>query len=216
MSRALAKADTALPEPARPPRLPEAISRAIADPFALDGDPLPDWQMPAVLPAENELARALQLLESSLQPTSGEFLIARLKRLGVATRHQGNADTWRDRLTEYGRHLSRYPADIVGTVVDQMQRTQEWFPALATLDKAMGLEVTRRKREIDRLKAMLAARKEPEQPKAPLLRDMERAERLRLMLATYRKIYGDGHPRSVRAEIDLAEAEGRAVEPWAT
>lgn len=212
----LAKTESSLPETARPPRLPDAIRKAIADPFALDGDPMPEWQLPAYIPPEKDLSESLRLLKSSLQPTSPEFLVDRLKRLGVATRHQGaGADTWRDRLTEYARHLCRYPADVVGSVVDQMQRTQEWFPALATLDKAMGLEITRRKREIDRLERMLKAVREPAQNGPPLLVDMPMVERLRIMLSAYRTSYGDGHARTRQCEKDLAKAEGREVESWA-
>jgi hypothetical protein len=216
MTRQVATRAASAPVVGEPPKVPEQIRRMIADPFTLDGGEMPPWNLPAHLPDERAISLALSALAASMNGCSLEFMVEQLKSLVAVTNTRGvDQATWLLRYREYSNALCRYPADIVLTVIENAKRTEEWFPPLGKLDKLMGFELTARKRQIDRLNQMLKAAKEPPKGGPPKLCDMPMAERLRTMLATYRKVYGDRHPRSIGCEIELAKAEGRQPEAWA-
>jgi len=171
-----------------------------------------------VVPAHNfppaVLRQTLAALRVNLEPAGRPQIASELARLEALTRSReaGELD-WKLRAMEYHRLLGHYPADIWRDAVDEWLQNPEsgkWLPTIAELTGLMGARLFERKLMIDRIERMLA----PPPPK-----QNEPREPLDVRLRTIRDAFRGSklfHARAVKAERELAELEGRAVEPWAT
>lgn len=173
--------------------------------------------MPSVIPPRAEIRSALASLRVHMQPVGPQQIRDCLGRLAVTTRHQSASDAeWRGRAAEYARLLGHYPADIWADACDEHARESTWFPTIHELNERMLARLGRRKRAIERLERML----EHETSRSEGRED--RGTRLRAIVRVYQENMGSRSTvvamlrrSAVRAEIELAEMEGREPAEWA-
>ena len=63
---------------------------------------------------------------------------------------------------EYQRHLREVPLDILKSAADACVRESEFFPAVAALLRHARVELEKRRRQADRIKALIDARNRPQ------------------------------------------------------
>ena len=123
------------------------------------------------------------------------------------------------KVSEYGRLLAHYPADIIRDACDAHVKRSKFFPAIAELCEFAEPALALRHRQAKRLAVLVKNGGKP-----PVVREEFKPEpeevRLRANIKRYRDnpnhpIVHTLHRRAIESERRLAVIEGREVEEWA-
>lgn len=214
-----------------PPSCPVSVALAIADPATVtverDGVPVEvpgTWQPPTygvLLPELLEQGR--KAIEHQLTPAGDEGVHSVMVPLMLTQQLQSTEGMEEETMitfmarkgAEYQRHLREVPLDILKAAADACVLASPFFPTVADLFKHVRPEWEKRKRQADRLKALIAHRNNPAAAAPqPSARELEsREQRLRNGIASCRRFGRMG--TAIEWERELAALEGREVEEWA-
>ncbi len=190
----------------------------LADPYRLEGEGAVAWSKPSVLPDPVRVNRVLDELERGLKPTRPEFLkwiCDKLSALPTQTSTGLNAALWTDNVIDV---CERYPEDLLQTACLELLRSCTFRPSPAEIVKAIDDRFEERKRMLDRAKQLL-----PENAPKPGQAFVAEPEAVRLRVIIDRALAAQASgsflaavlmPPARRAEVRLAEIEGRAPADW--
>ena len=129
------------------------------------------WQPPtfgSILPELIEQGR--KAVAESLKPAGDEGVAAVMMPVMLTTlvpATEGMSDTtlqgfYAAKAGEYQRHLREVPLDILKAAADACVRESEFFPAVAALLRHAKVELEKRRRQAERIKALIDARNRPQ------------------------------------------------------
>ena len=163
---------------------------------------LEGWTLAEPLPATvkiDDLRMAYHKAQHTLRPASLEAVAVLLDRLWTTlpmpkTRGKsGEMEPDRAAITEWKRHLSPYPEDLLAQAVDDVVKTHKWEtpPKIAQVIAAMREQMDARTSWRNKLStAGLKAKSLPKPTKGPLIRDMPPEEREAFFAAMRQKYPG--------------------------
>lgn len=166
------------------------------------------WSMPDHLPPRRDLEDAEWSLTDALLPCDPIIFGQQIERLRMLTgRQQDTIDTWAAVVAEYTAMLGGYPADLIVFAVDAWLKNPaggQWFPKIGDMEGIIAPMVARRRRRLERVRAMLAA-----PPKPPPRKEESVVVRFRAVADSYAKHYGPDHPKAIKAAFDADAMEAK-------
>lgn len=163
-----------------------------------------DWSPPPALWCERNRPAVREWLAEFLvayQPAPEDFVRELLAGLAMRKAAKaGAAGEWKWRAREYVRLLGHYPADIWQRAVDVWSLSSPFFPDDSDLYALMRPLLAERKRDIERLEALLRPRLKERPPPSPEERARGRKGLRKLAIDLERQ----PDPRSVQTCTDRA------------
>ena len=184
----------------------------LADPFHL-GDEIPRWEPPAALPRPETIRPAIVALERALHPGTprhmqwcvGKLIVLPSRGSGITTAAM-QADNFIDA-------CGHFPDDLWSAGTLELLQTKTFRPSPAELFATISARYDQRKRMLERAKWLAnPTAGTPDKP-APPPAPESRADRLRAMRNSFRRV--GRIDKAAGYERELAGAIGRKPHAWA-